>query len=66
VYGFLFLRWASSLTDGCILFNNKEKRINHQAKCLMCVGTKTVTVIFLGALAKEWQLKNENNNLVQN
>jgi hypothetical protein len=35
----------------------KKNANNHQAKCLMCVGTKTVTVIFLGAWGKEWQLK---------
>ena len=32
----------------------------------MCVGTKTMTVIFLGALAKEWQLETKKRYLPLN
>jgi len=46
-YVFCFERWASFLPDGFTVFNKSTFVFNHQAKCLMCVGTKTVTVIFL-------------------
>jgi len=46
---------ALCLMAACIL-HIQQSVLSQQAKCLMCVGTITVTVIFLGALGKEWIL----------
>jgi hypothetical protein len=41
------VRWASSLPDGLEDISIYVQFACHQAKCLLSVGTKTMTVTFL-------------------
>ena len=48
---FCFVLRSSFLPDGLLYYNRKRYLISHWVKCLLCVGTKTVTAIFSGAWA---------------